>query len=184
MVNPSILTHPNIPKPLHGFNPRTILGKEWWDIARKKNDNGFCNACGIAKKDTPEKWLEGHEFYKINYFNGEVRFDHVVNICHKCHNFIHSGRLYMLHNEGKIPLSKVLNILNHGFKILEANKLQCFSGTYEVARYYNVNTLNVKPYKTYGNPNLKWNDWHLLLFGKKYYSKFKSYEEWEKFYQG
>lgn len=55
MLEPVVLTHQNIPKPLHGLNPRTIKGQQWWDVAGKLADEGYCIACGIAKYDTPER---------------------------------------------------------------------------------------------------------------------------------
>ena len=75
--NPKYLTHPNIPKPLHGMNPRSILGKEWWDIKRREayaTHNYCCWACGIPKsKAKYHNWLEGHETYQINYKIGEAK---------------------------------------------------------------------------------------------------------------
>ena len=46
--DPTILTHPNIPKPLHGVNPRTIMGEDAWRELSSRLRKGvmFCQACG------------------------------------------------------------------------------------------------------------------------------------------
>ena len=46
--DPTILLHPNIPKPLHLVAPRTVLGEAWWKSVKKKvkrEANGRCQAC-------------------------------------------------------------------------------------------------------------------------------------------
>ena len=90
------------------------------------------------------QWLEAHEDYDIDYETGEVNIKQIIPLCHSCHNFIHSGRLWMVNHVG----------IKH----------RCTSislGDVDIA---------------------DWDEWHLVLEGEKYYSKFKNYEEWEEFY--
>jgi len=184
MMNPQILTHPNIPKPLHGLNPRTILGKEWWDkerFAAQAQTNYTCYACGIKKEEAKKhKWLEGHENFDINYQTGVCEVKSIVPLCHYCHNFIHSGRLAHILGKEKSK-QEVIEILEHGFKILSENNLQCFFGTLYLGNSLNCNTFQVSAYST-ENSCVPWGKWCLLLDGKKYYSKFKNYSEWKSFY--
>ena len=73
-TKPKILAHPNIPKPLHGISPRTIMGDDWWNKTRQevyKKYDYHCIACGVAKEDAKKhQWLEAHEFWNINYETG------------------------------------------------------------------------------------------------------------------
>ncbi len=112
------------------FRARTLLGKSWWDEKRyqayAKHDY-HCWACGIHKFDAKyHQWLEGHECYIINYKDGIMELKEIVALCHSCHNFIHSGRLLQLYIKGDISKAKALDILNHGFHILLANRLKPF----------------------------------------------------------
>jgi hypothetical protein len=119
---PNILLCPNIPKPLHGVNPRTILGRAWWDKERKAAEagtKGHCLACGIHKtKARFRKWMEGHELYRINYGAGRMTYLKTVPLCHYCHNFIHSGRLQALMEKGEIPVNQFHAIMGHGYGVL------------------------------------------------------------------
>jgi len=180
---PQLLQHPNIPKPLHGLAPRVIKGQEWWDKVRQEayaSTKYHCLACGIHKtKAKYHQWLEAHEDYTFNLRTGEVKVKQIIPLCHSCHNFIHSGRLSVTAEKDKI-----IDILKHGFKILEDNNLDVSVATHIIAEQigfkHNSKVIDC------GIPEDEmcnvWGEWHLVLDGEKYYSKFKDSEEWRKFY--
>ena len=187
ILNPKIITHPHIPKPLHGMNPRSILGDIWWNKTRKEaydRYNNHCISCGVHKTEAKKyKWLEAHENYSINYETGQVNIISIEPLCHYCHNFIHSGRLQMIEGKEKTRI-EVIEILNHGLDILRKNTLNGFYLTIDYAESLGLNVRDVGRCNT-GTLNIKmadWDKWHLLLEGEKYFSKFKNYEEWKKYY--
>ena len=122
IIRPSILLHPKIPPPLHGLNPRSILGDGWWNKQRQKAyaaQDYHCWACGVEKtKAKYHKWLEAHECYEFDYGAGTARMIEVTALCHLCHNFIHQGKAECFFAEGKIPKSKYKDIFRHGYKLL------------------------------------------------------------------
>lgn len=84
-----LLAHEQIPKPMHGVNPRTVMGKEWWNEHRERayaKNNYCCWACG----DMPTR-LEAHEVYDILGSEGRMVFVEIVALCHDCHMTIHVG---------------------------------------------------------------------------------------------
>ncbi len=185
ILKPEILTHPNIPKPLHGLNPRTLKGQEWWDETRQKayaSTDYHCVACGIAKKNAKKhQWLEAHEFFDIDYQTGRCEVISIEPLCHYCHNFIHSGRLKMIMGKDKTE-EEVIEILEHGFSILAKNKLKAFYWTWVLARQLGAKTFKVKTYSSKINPLLRWDEYRLILDGKEYRPIHKNRTEWAKFY--
>lgn len=190
-VIPSILTQQNLPKPVHGLNPRTIKGSDWWDKKRKEayESNEFhCIACGVHKSQADyHQWLEAHESYDINYETGKIKLIEIIPLCHCCHNFIHSGRLEMMYRSGDLARDKFLFVLYRGFKILKSNGLKPFYGT-ALAFYEHVNksksVLNKVEMLAYEQrrDSASWDKWHIEIDGKKYFSKFKNEKEWSEFY--
>ena len=159
MKDVTILLHPQIPMPLHGLNPRTILGRKWWDKRREEtlaSAKGKCMACGGRSKR-----LACHEAYKIDYKKGEARLVKVVALCPKCHDYIHMGRLMRLVEKGLISKKYAKKVREHGDTLTAGYSRPCPPSI-------------VPP---------EWKDWYLLLNGKKYYSKYKSYDEWKKEYE-
>lgn len=181
---PQILTHPHIPKPLHGISPRTIMGEEAWNIARQeiyKKYDYHCAACGVAKAQAKgHQWLEAHEFWNINYRTGICIVNSIEPLCHYCHNFIHSGRLGMIMKKEK-TMDEVIDILEHGFRILASVNLKCFPFTLHFAYGMGAETFGVKAYEL-PDGDVAWDKWKLVWNGKEYFSKFKSYEEWKQYY--
>jgi len=184
ILKPEILTHPNIPKPLHGLNPRSIMGQEWWDeqrqLAYARNDF-CCIACGVSKHEAKKhKWLEAHEFYNIDYNTGRVEIQSIEPLCHYCHNFIHSGRMKMIVGKEKSE-EEVIEILEHGFKILSDNNLKCFEPTLDLAEELGAETFEVESYDI-PNVRIEWKNWKLIFNNQEFVSKFDSFEDWKKFY--
>lgn len=179
-----ILTCPQIPKPLHGLNPRTLKGKEWWDATRQQayqTQEYRCACCGVHKREAKgSKWLEAHELYDTDYDKGIAEMIEVVALCHYCHNFIHSGRLYMIMGKEKTA-EEVKDILKHGFNLLRGSWFQCFPFTMDLAHDLGVRTYDVDAYEV-PISTVPWEDWRLKLDGRLYNPVFPTMDAWKKHY--
>lgn len=171
-LRPELLLHPQIPMPLHGLSPRSILGKRWWDTKRHAvyfRANFCCEACGVHKTQAKyRQWLECHEDYKIDYEKGTMEINDFVALCHMCHNYIHNHRLSMLLAHGKVSERFVYDILTHGNEVLKKANLPLnpfavhiwnvlFSGENDIQTEIEI------PFST-----VKWSDWRMILEGKEY----------------
>ena len=96
-TRPELLLHPSVPKILSGVNPRTIKGKEWWDVVRKqvyRGNNFCCFACGVYQLDAVyAPLLDAHETYTYDYEKFEAYPGEIVALCRACHWFIHWRRV-------------------------------------------------------------------------------------------
>jgi len=183
-TEPRILSHPHIPKPLHGLNPRSINGKQWWDQQRRRaylSTNEHCLACGVERSRARYKpYLDAHEYFNVDYVRGMVTIEKIVPLCHYCHNFIHSGKLEMDLIYGRIDESLLCDILRHGFNVLKPSLIPCFPGTFDLALEHGITP--TVPYYTIPETTVKWSDWKLVFEGREYHSKFKDEAEWAKAY--
>ncbi len=198
ILEPSVLLHPNIPRPLHGMAPREIWGKSKWDRLRKivyAEQDFRCISCGVHKQDAKyHNWIECHEYYNIDYAKGSMEMEKLIGLCHSCHAYCHSGRTLMMYQQGKIGFNRANHIMRHGFKVLKdagldpwyghVNAFMGILGTKGVditkdmmLRY---NQLKEDQEIPYVNPD--WSAWHLILEGEKHYGKFKNIQEWENHY--
>ena len=164
----TLLLHPPLPPPLHGTNPRTIMGTKWWDVERRKayaEHDYCCWACGVAKEDQIGRAvLDAHEDYVFNYEAFRITLRKIVALCTTCHAFIHCNRMNLLFDKEVLAAEDCAEILRHGFRTLLNQGL-------EPSRL---------PHPVYYNGD--WKKWHLTIDGKDYYSKFKGAEEWRRFY--
>lgn len=176
--NPEILTQPNIPKPLHGVAPRVVLGEAWWIQERALSRNrakGHCEACGIADY-LSGRALEAHETYETNYKTGVATYLETAMLCHKCHNFIHSGRLQMIMGKEKTR-EEVKAILTHGFTTLKGTKFKAFHPTCELADELKVKRQGVQAAKL-PTSSIPWGDWRMQVLGKTHPPLFPTYIAW------
>jgi hypothetical protein len=194
MILPSLLQHPTIPKPLHGLNPRTIKGQSWWDSQRKKAYAKYdyrCWACGVHKLDAKiHRWLEGHEYYDIDYDKGRSLFIDVVALCPACHSFIHNGRLLSMVDQGQVGIHSARTVISHGMEVLESNGLKPTQHAMYVKYILEGKSHTIATILSMSDKSLirtpqstvPWDKWHLEFDGKKYYSRFANLQEWAKEY--
>lgn len=178
-LRPDILLHPNIPLPLHGRNPRTINGVNWWNRERRKvykSTEFHCLSCGVHKEQARSRqWLEAHELYEIDYQRGLSTFVEIVPLCHYCHNFIHSGRLQALLDRGEIHHSKFVAIIRHGDEVLRRAGLTKKS---HFERDREIQEMMAKGLVA------EWSEWRLIVDGVEYEPLYSSQKEWEEAHLG
>lgn len=173
-IRPELLLAPNIPRPLHGLAPRTVLGDAWWNKTRKeayKSTYYHCAACGVHKlKAKGHQWLEGHEVYETDYAAGTSTYIETVPLCHYCHSFIHDGRLQRLVEQGKLSAGKYRAVIEHGQTVLRKAGLS----KQKVMEELGVLIVNLE----LSGDLPKWDDWRLIIDGKSYKPKYKTEEQW------
>lgn len=172
-TRPELLFHPPIPAPLHGVNPRTVMGKKEWDFVRREVyavNNDCCWVCGVHRTAAAEKrWLEAHEIYDIDYKKGRMTLREIVALCHYCHNYVHIARLRTLVANRKMQKKKLARVLAHGDAILRKHNPKPWFSTKKLA-------------KAFEKSKVKWNDWKLVYDGKEYGPKFPTPDMWASYY--
>jgi hypothetical protein len=148
---------------MHCLAPRVVLGKDWWDRTRKAayaSTQFHCVACGVIKHEAPKGILEAHELYRINYAKGTMTYVETVPLCNYCHSFIHAGRLSALLESMQISQIEYDTIMKHGKAVLE------MAGLVKRPLYCGYIAI--------------WEKWRLVVNGRKYKPRFKSYDSWLK----
>ena len=194
-----LLTMPNIPKPLHGVNPRTIMGDVAWTKVRKRAyyNAGYKSEISGTVSAEPGA-LHAHEVYDINYVTGVCTFKRVCAITPLEHvYFIHSGRaITMWKNHNPLySTDRLLAGVEHGFKqIYEWNKahprkpkLKAYQTFIEYLKYpelaEEMEKMIVKYEIEFWGEDTKrmcdWADWKLVIGKKEYPTPYADYQAWE-----
>ena len=186
IIRQDLLSMPNVPKPLHGISPRTIMGKDAWDAMRRdvyETTGHHCAACGVHKSRAKcKKWMEAHEIYDIDYRSGTATMVEIVPLCHFCHAFIHSGLLRMQARKKEVSADHVRWVINHGVSVLRDSKHQkIFAGTAELAALVSVPIDGLIVSDT-PSKMAEWGKWRMIWDGKQHKGKFRSFNDWRRHY--
>jgi len=194
---PGLLVQPNVPKPMHGTNPRTVLGAAWWDRERsaaKAANNNCCHACGLPahRNQRAGCGLEGHERYEITYSAGRVKYLGTVALCNWCHAFIHCGLLVMhVRNKTRTQL-QAMRIMRTRIELLHAADFTPHMHELMAACELGVISarelpgLAVKARRQEADRSVSaapWGAWRLEIQGKLYEGKFPTKQDWERAYK-
>jgi len=164
VLKPSLLGQANIPKALHGINPRTIMGATEWTKIRVNAiaKSPYCKACG-----DPTRSLELHEDYVANYQHMVMQLREYVPLCSSCHSFIHSGLLRSLLLKREVSKYHTKRVLEHGLAVCRENGINVFHGGYILAKELNIDMSGIKSWA----PKVSsegWGQWR-LLYNNEYY---------------
>ena len=178
---PTILEQPNIPPPLHGLNPRSLMGPEAWDRMRREvyRSNGHCCvACGTHAGDAIIRpGIEAHEDFEIDYAARRMTLRGMVPLCHACHSFVHGGLLEVNLMSRKVSREQVATILGHGIGILS----QC-NGTIPPAAAKLCRQLQLShdlPVSRHPR-NIPWEGWTMVWNCTTYRSRYPTRGSWER----
>lgn len=186
-----LLTMPNVPRPLHALNPRSLMGKEEWDKQRAEcyeKANGKCEICGYQCEK-----LQAHELYSYNYESCAGVYKRLIALCDKCHRSIHSGRLVTMTKEGNVPVYYFFQIVEHTFSLIsEYNKknnteLRLYDSFLQAIKNPDladkmkmlIKKYNIKFYEPIKLKKSDWPKWKLIWNTQIIQSPYASPSEWE-----
>lgn len=199
-----LLCMPNLPKPMHSQNPRTIMGEVKWKLVRTKCYMGADYTCQACGKYLGAGKCQAHELYSIDWSQQLSRFERCVCLCKDCHDFIHSGRTFSMYQRGEKLYNKyyLQKIAKKAFEVISAynntvpedQKLRMYGTIIEwlkdkelgkwlepMINHYNVRLYGAK--KAYEDKK-SWGRWRLIYNGKEYEPKYKDAKEWQEAMNG
>lgn len=200
-----LLTMPNVPTPLHGCAPRTVMGAAEWNKMRKacyEEHDETCEICGQklgSKRGGDLPLHNAHEAYELDYETYTSTFKRLICVCPQCHACIHSGRAitcYLNH----VPLydkTYMLGLAEHAFQLVhkwntlhpEDEPLRLYD-TYldwvkeptlkaameELIKEYDIELYTIPDKSRWDNA---FDKWRMVYNGEEHPSLFKTRADWE-----
>ena len=193
-----LIAMPNIPKPLHGVAPRTVLDHRTWDHMRKfayAQAENTCEICGEKPENLRHR--HGHEVYEIDYKKGVAKFVRVFCVCALDHlACIHTGRAITLYKQGNplYPKEFLLEGVEKAFKtIYEYNQdhpgadLRAYATFLDYLKVPEleasvrilIHKYDMKFYAEDPKKLAKWDKWKLIIGDEEYPTPYKDEKEWK-----
>lgn len=193
-----LIAMPNIPKPLHGVAPRTLLGATTWNHMRKRAyalAEDTCEICGSRPDNLRNR--HGHEVYEIDYKKGIAKFVRVFCICSLDHlACIHTGRAITLYKHGNplYPKEFLLDGAEKAFKtIYEYNQdhpgadLRAYATFLDYLKVPSleapmralIHKYDVRFYAEDPKKTAKWNKWKLIIGSEEYPTPYENEKAWK-----
>jgi hypothetical protein len=178
---PEILEQPVIPLPLHGVNPRNLMGKPAWDALRKTiyaRHGHRCAACGVPSRQAmilPR--LEAHERFEIDWPRREMHLIGMEPLCHACHAFVHGGLMEIRILRGDLSREDARRILAHGISVLTGIGGTIPQAAAKLAREFGVShrLAMAKP-----PPPSPWRGWAMVWNGVRHPSPYPDEASWRR----
>jgi hypothetical protein len=178
---PEILEQPLIPPPLHGLNPRTIMGRAKWDVVRRQIYRKYaysCAACGVKARDAKiKKNLEAHESFEIDYAQKQMTLKSMEPLCHACHAFVHSGLLEVRLASQQVSKETVAVILGHGVGVLAQSGGKMPPASDHLCRKLGLShglPVSAAPRAT------SWSGWSMRWDGEVYPALYNTQADWQR----
>lgn len=198
-----ILGMPNVPQPLHGLAPRTIMHTNKWKLERTKCYMKADYICEICGKYTGAGKCDAHELYDVYYDKHYSKFVRLLCLCKECHQACHSGRNLALYIQGDKYTTKkyMLELAERTFKLVHqwnmyniekdpiklcdtwlaweaqpelTEDMTKLRDRYEIEFYQQpTNAWNKK----------SWSKWYLEYNDKKHPTPYESVKEWKEKYE-
>jgi hypothetical protein len=176
---PALLEQPLIPPPLHGLNPRSIMGRAAWDEERRRvyRKYGFtCAACGVNGRDAfPLTRLEAHERFSVDYRARTMTLTGMEPVCPACHAFVHTGLLEIRLHRRELSRAMTWRVLEHGITVLGE-----VGGTVPLGADRLSRKLGLRHGLPVASPPppTGWSGWRLIWDGKSYEAPYQSEAAW------
>lgn len=178
---PRILEQPVIPLPLHGVNPRSIMGRPAWDKVRREvyaRHDYRCAVCGVPSREALFKpWLEAHERFEIDWRARTMTLIGMEPLCKACHSCCHTGLMEVNLAARRITRKDARTMLEHGTDVLRQIEGVVPQNAHRLCLALGIRH-GLKVAKS--PPAAGWSGWKMIWDGKEYPSPYGTEADWRR----